>query len=165
MGDNYMIEKEIKPELSTESFHKTLDKDVEKYKLENGYKTFNQDNILGDISELESMCLDRLKNPSHNEYDLRVTKMSEFSTGLNKSILQHIATNHEISVIVSDEINKFVDNILSKTKYILSNKSSVGNSSKLLIDIFPKSKYISLGKIVPLDIDEDYLFKSIGLKS
>jgi hypothetical protein len=154
-------------EKSTESFYKSQDKDIMHYKMETGIKPFRQGIYFFSGSEIEDVLSERIKNPSYGEVDLRLEKASSLSTlsGIYKTVSEMLSHNVALASDVQLETNAFVSNILTNCKYFTSNKSAAQDPKKFIIEVFNKIKTVGIGKIIPIDIDENRLFEGLGLKN
>jgi hypothetical protein len=122
-------------------------------------------NILQDAKEAKEEFSKWVDNPLYSEVDFRNFNANNFTFNVNKTIAEYVNYNRSILTHVQEEIGKIIDAVLPKTEYLISNPSAIQDPSKYFVDVYKSSKYIGVGRIIPVDMDEGKVFKQLGLKT
>lgn len=120
---------------------------------------------LDESSIFNLLHLKRFEDPSFGSIDFRSLKLSNFSNSFTNKLVESIDFNTKLKSDCITAIAEAAQMFIQKCPLLISNKAATIDPAKWFINIFEKSKFVYFGRLVPVDIDENYLFEAIGLKN
>jgi hypothetical protein len=132
--------------------------------LDSCNKFICDDTMVPSVNEVKKEYSKRLIDPNYYNIDLRNIKLSEFSSSFANKLYLAVANKSDLIVDCSQSITETVNSFLKGNKLFVPNKACSDDPAKWYLMEFPGSKYISFGRRVQMDINENYLFEKLGLK-
>jgi hypothetical protein len=132
--------------------------------IKNCNKYVSGDIMVPSVEEVNKEYSKRIIDPNYCNVDLRNAKLSEFSSSFANKLYLAVANKSDLIIDCSQSITDTVNLFLKGNKLLVPNKACSDDPAKWYLMEFPGSKYITFGRRVQMDINEDYLFEKLGLK-